>query len=250
MNWAVRFLGVGNAAAPALGNASVVIERDGEPMLMIDCGPLAIDAYCRQYGGPPRALFITHCHFDHIGGMETLFARVRFGAAVVSPQVFVPSTLIAVLHARVGEYPGVTAEGGCNFWDPFRLLPVVDRFWLDGQRFQVFPVRHGPPGSAFGLRLPGSLVYPGDPRPIVEVLRQVADQGERIAHDCDLHGNPAHSGLDELQRDYPQDLLDRLLLYHYANADAGAAMAARGFAVAEQGAIYALAEPLASETPA
>ena len=67
--WALRFLGVGNAAAVELGAASAVIERDGAPLLLIDCGQEALSAYLARYGGPPRALFITHAHMDHVAGL-------------------------------------------------------------------------------------------------------------------------------------------------------------------------------------
>jgi len=89
--------------------------------------------------------------------------------------------------------------------------------WHDGVRLEVFEVRHHWPRSAFGLRLRGSLAWTGDTRPIPEVLAAVADQGELIAHDCGLHGNPSHSGIDDLEREYAPELLARCVLYHYAS---------------------------------
>jgi hypothetical protein len=44
VNLALRFLGVGSAQAPELGSACGVLERDGEPLLMIDCGAEALSA--------------------------------------------------------------------------------------------------------------------------------------------------------------------------------------------------------------
>ena len=58
----------------------------------------------------------------------------------------------------------------------------------------------------------------GDTRPIPEKLKFVADAGELIAHDCALHGNPSHSGIDDLEREYAPELLRRCVLYHYASA--------------------------------
>ena len=72
MSWALRFLGVGNAqAAPALGSASAVIERDGAPFLMIDCGQEALSAYLDRYGMPPRAI----CPACPAGGGEPAFQQ-------------------------------------------------------------------------------------------------------------------------------------------------------------------------------
>ena len=135
------------------------------------------------------------------------------------------------------------AEGGVNFWDAFQLVPVGDAFWHDGVRLEVFPVRHHWPDTAFGLRLPGSVVWTGDTRPIPEMLARFADAGELVAHDCGLHGNPSHSGLDDLEREYPPELLSRCLLYHYASAADGEAMRARGHRVARAGEAVELAAP-------
>ena len=46
----LTFLGVGNASAQELGNASVVLEgAAGAPLLQIDCGPLALPAFEKRY---------------------------------------------------------------------------------------------------------------------------------------------------------------------------------------------------------
>src|SRR6185369_6611550 len=81
MSYALRFLGVGSAHATALGSANAVLERDGAPLLMIDCGPEGLTAYESRYGELPRALFVTHAHLDHVGGMERLFYRAYFDDA-------------------------------------------------------------------------------------------------------------------------------------------------------------------------
>ncbi|MGE3105377.1 MAG: MBL fold metallo-hydrolase [Lysobacterales bacterium] len=242
---ALRFLGVGNAQAVELGSASAVIECAGAPLLMIDCGQQALCAYLAHYQGWPDALFVTHAHFDHIGGLErllyqTLFDRERCGRV----RLYCAAALVPILQARVADYPGVLAEGGANFWDAFQLIPVSRGFWHAGFWFEVFPVRHHLPDTAFGLALPGALLWSGDTRPIPERLARHAAQGERIAHDCGLRGNPSHSGLDDLLREYQPEQLRRLIAYHYASTDDAAAIAAAGLTVARAGELFELPEPL------
>jgi len=106
-------------------------------------------------------------------------------------------------------------------------------------------LRHHWPDTAFGLRLRGSVVWTGDTRPIPEHLAKFADAGELIAHDCALHGNPSHSGIDDLEREYPRDLLARCLLYHYGSAADADVLAARGYRVALPGALAPLNDPIA-----
>jgi hypothetical protein len=164
-------------------------------------------------------------------------------------RLYVPAPLVPLLHQRIASYPNVLAEGGANFWDAFQLVPVGEAFWHDGQRLEVFPVRHHWPDTAFGLRLRGSVVWTGDTRPIPDMLARHADAGELIAHDCGLHGNPSHSGIDDLEREYPPALLARCVLYHYASAQDGEALRARGHRVATPGEGIALSPPRRVELP-
>ena len=86
MNLALRFLGVGSAQAVELGSSGAVIERDGKPVLLIDCGPETLTTYMDAYGEPPRAVYVTHTHMDHVAGLERLFYRVYFDAALRGPK--------------------------------------------------------------------------------------------------------------------------------------------------------------------
>jgi len=244
MNWSLHFLGAGAAHAAELGSSAAVLERDGDPLLLIDCGPDTLDRYMAAYGALPRALFITHTHLDHVGGLEKLFIRLWFDERLRgTTRVFLHAQLLPWLQARVADYPGVLAEGGANYWEAFRLVPCTRGFWLDGLWFDVFGTRHHVPGTSYGLALAGSFAYTGDTRPIPEMLERHAGMGEVIAHDCGLVGNPSHTGIDDIEREYPDALRSRLLLYHYGSVADGAALAARGYRVAGCGDRIALAVP-------
>jgi ribonuclease BN (tRNA processing enzyme) len=244
MNWHLHFLGTGAAHAVELGSSSAVIERDGKPLLLIDCGPDTLDRYLAAYGEPPRNLYITHTHMDHVGGLERLFTRLWFNDTLRGrTRVFIHAALVPWLQTRVADYPNVLAEGGVNYWEAFRLVPCSRGFWLDDCWFDVFPTRHHKPGTSFGLALQGSFAFTGDTRPIPEMLSQYAGEHELIAHDCGLVGNPSHTGVDDIERDYDPALRARLLLYHYGSVADGAALAARGYRIARTGERVTLAAP-------
>jgi hypothetical protein len=244
MSFALRFLGVGSAQAVELGSSGAVLERDGKPLLLIDCGPETLTRYLEAYGEVPRAVYITHGHMDHVGGLERLFYRCYFDPALKgSVRLFIQAALLPHLQSRVADYPNVVAEGGANFWDAFQLIALSRGFWLDDLWFDVFPTRHHAPMTSFGIALRASFVWTGDTRPVPEMLAQHAAQGETVAHDCALVGNPSHTGLDDLEREYPEELRSRLVIYHYNSLADGAAIASRGYRVAHRDERLALADP-------
>ena len=251
MNWQLHFLGVGAAHATALGASAAVLERAGKPVLLIDCGPGTLDRYTASYGTLPDAVFITHTHMDHVAELEQLFIRLWFDPARRGRmRLFTHAALVPWLQTRVADYPGALAEGGANFWEAFQLVPCSRGFWLDDCWFDVFATRHHVPGTSYGLALEGSFVYTGDTRPIPEVLARHAGGAALVAHDCSLLGNPSHTGIDDIAREYPQALQRQLLLYHYGSAADGDALAARGFRIATPGQRVALQAPAAPRADA
>lgn len=216
MVFSANFLGVGSAQATELGNSSLVIERYGAPWLLIDCGFDSLEKYKMRYRGDlPSALFVTHCHFDHIGGVEQLYFQSRLSGK--RPKIYIPHVLVSTL-VNILENT-LIAEGNENIWDALDLIPVQNSFFHDGVKFHTYPVRHHQPNSAFSLSLPGYFFYSGDTRPIPELIRHYASNGEVIFHDCSILGNPSHTGLDDLLREYTQGILERTVVYHYANAE-------------------------------
>lgn len=238
----LRFLGVGDAAAHELGNASAVLEgADGTPLLLIDCGPTVVPAYLARYGVLPTAIFVTHTHLDHIGGLENLFYRLACEHPELPPsRLYLPATIIPRLQQQLAEDPYKLAEGGTNFWDRFQVIPVGGHFWHAGLSFDVFEVNHHGYRAAYGIGLHRHFVYTGDTRPIPETLATFASAGELVFHDCALRGNPSHTGVADLQGSYPAALRDRLVLYHYESAQAADGLRALGYRTAEPGEAFEL----------
>ena len=233
----LHMLGTGSGLDGALGCSAAVLRRGTVPLLMIDAGFDVPDRYRDAYGEPPPAVWVSHCHLDHIGGFEKLFGMAWWRHPRHPIKVFCRAELVAMLHARVAGYPNVIAEGGANFWDAFHLVPVDGSFHHAGLQFETFATRHHQQGTSFGLRLPGVLVYTGDTRPVPEVLTRC--RTETIFHDCAWHSNPSHTGWEDLAREYDADTRARLVLYHHSARDA-ARLAAAGARVAVPGAVYEL----------
>lgn len=215
----VRFLGVGDASQQSLGHASIVVD-DASTKLLVDCGPGVLSSYIDTYQALPQAVFITHCHLDHIADFEKLFIKCWFSTAQKNKtKIFVPVDIIPLLHSRVANYPGALAEGGVNFWEAFQLIPVSSGFEFSGLSFKVFPVRHHGLNSAYSLYLEDCFYYTGDTRPIPEIIEYEISEKSIIFHDCSVVGNPSHTGIDDIFREYKKDTINRMRFYHYNQAD-------------------------------
>jgi ribonuclease BN (tRNA processing enzyme) len=233
--FALRFLGVSNSQDSPLGCSAAVLEQDGQPLLLIDAGPGSLQRYHAWYGKMPEAIYLTHGHWDHIGDIEPLFYSAYFQQPRQLVRIYVPTLAIPFIHQRLASQPSQLAEGGANFWDAFQLVPVQDSFWHAGLQFYLYAMRHHQPGFCHSLHLPGQFFYSGDTRPVPEIIQHVCLQNEIIFHDARLHGNPSHSGIDDIEREYEKAFCQRMVIYHYMNEDEAVALRARGFAVAEAG---------------
>ncbi|MAE20439.1 MBL fold metallo-hydrolase [Candidatus Poribacteria bacterium] len=235
MDVSLTFIGAGNANSQDLGNACARLLIDGKELL-IDFGFTAYNQYKSEFKGVPEAIFITHTHLDHIGGLQALFFDAYLSKKKVT--LFVPVPLISSIHRILASEENLLSEGGANFWDAFNLIPVSDNFWFHKARLLCFQVEHHSYQYGHGLAMTNRFTYTGDTRPVPATLRTVAPAGP-IFHDLSLVKQPSHTHLDELCV-YEEDQLDRMVFYHLANLDQVKEVEQAGYRVALPGKRFTL----------
>jgi glyoxylase-like metal-dependent hydrolase (beta-lactamase superfamily II) len=186
---------VGGAGLTASEDAAVYLVRFGEVAALIDAGcgnhtqRLANHiANALPEGIPIRYLFLTHCHYDHVGGAEEI--RNRYGCSIVAHD----------LDAEPLEAGDSTITAAAWYGARMRPLRIDHKIRGTGQTITVgngsITALHCPGHS------PGSLIY------LAEI------DSRRILFGQDVHG-PLHPDLLSNRKDYVCSLRSLLEL----NAD-------------------------------
>ena len=230
-----------------LGSADMVpdVDRDTASFLingrwLVDCGWCAALGM-RRWGFDPLnldALFLTHCHHDHVMGLPALlFYRGMWQpSGVVRPplRIFGPSEEMpeAVLNARrflrADRFPEEWAEPQINPLSP------GDRYEEKAFELRVARTQHFVPGLAWRFvdRATGAVVcFTGDTgfKPDLVPLAEGADL---LIHDATNPGatpsapGDGHSSAAEAAEIARRAGVKRLALIHYRLADAEVSLAA------------------------
>ncbi len=129
----IKFLGIGGGLSfISSGNTNMLFEEDGK-FMAFDLGRTAPDILVEQLGfdlGDLDALYITHEHSDHVGGVELLaFYRYFYPnktGKTVRPKLFISSNLIQPLWDN-------TLKGGLDCHHG-KIMSLTDYF-------ECFPIR-------------------------------------------------------------------------------------------------------------
>lgn len=217
-------------------NIVVTVDGDGEKdpaaarrHLLIDCGSDARFSLPAVGLSRPRdidAVYITHTHADHIGGLEWLALCSRYGDRR-RPRLIVPAELRESLWtSSLSGALRYSEEGESTLDSYFEVTPVEPdgTFTWAGVRFETVPVVHIDGGSvrmmSYGVSLTadGRSVYVSSDGKFDPALatRRYAQQADVIFHDCELGPRSGvHSHYDDL-RTLPLPLRQKMWLYHYS----------------------------------
>lgn len=223
-------LGSGSAFTVGDGNwqSNFLLEAASGQKMLIDCGGDARHAL-HHHGlaaGDIDAVYISHLHNDHIGGLEWLAFATFYGDACPRPRLYACEDLLEALwsHALMAGL-GRTEDGPATLATYFDVAPIPagkDFLWQDC-RFDTVPVLHTQDDFAafpcYGLKIPlnGKTVFlTTDARFMPDVLMESYVAADIILHDCEtsLVQSGVHAHYTDLVG-LPAEIRRKIWLYHY-----------------------------------
>ena len=230
----IKFLGVGSAFTSAeYYHSNMLVETSGGKRMLFDCGSdirfslgecgIAARDLCRGID----AVYISHLHGDHIGGMEWMALNMYFAEKPRKPELIMEGALmeemwesslkggLGCIRGKVMELSDYFScrperEGSPFVWEGLSCA-MVRLPHVAGETRNIF---------SFGLVLeeaPGrSAFISSDTRFEPELLSAIGERTAAIFHDCEtcVPQTGVHAHYDQLKT-LPSWLREKMWLYHY-----------------------------------
>jgi ribonuclease BN (tRNA processing enzyme) len=231
----ITFAGVGTASTDQRYYQSnmVVTAADGA-RLLIDCGSDArfslgeLGATNANIGEWCDAVYISHLHADHIGGLEWLGFSTYFNPEAKRPTLFVVESLVDDLWDSLKG--GMRSHEGKvlrldSFFD-VKTVPLNISFFWSGIAFQPVQTVHIMDGfrivPSFGLMIHQmkskntSVFITTDTQFCPRQIEKFYDMADVVFHDCETHNfrSGVHAHYDDLKT-LPAAQKGKMWLYHY-----------------------------------
>jgi ribonuclease BN (tRNA processing enzyme) len=221
----VTVIGSGDAFNGAgRGNACNLVE-DSRGAFCVDFGPTALMELKQQRFEPDKldAVFVTHLHGDHFGGLHLLLIDAQYRAFRKRPLTICgPVGIGAQIDAWYElAYRGSAAKR--EFQVRYVELVPGRSARVLGRKVTAFPAAHmGPTDGSLSLRIEtdgATLAFSGDTG-WTEAMPELADGADLLISECaELNGEPAqHISWERLEPRLGELKAKRIVLAHLGEA--------------------------------
>lgn len=223
----LTFLGVGSAFTME-GFQSNMLLSIGDKKMLIDCGSdarkslAAIGLGCADVD----AVYISHQHADHVGGLEWLAFSTFFNPTLERPTMYINENLVAELWENSLRGGLRSIQGQITTLDSYFDVHPIEKngtFNFEGTEFRTIQTIHVVDGYSF-VHSYGLMWDAGDERVFITTDTQSCpkqimhfyNEATVIFHDCETgpHKSGVHAHIEELAVDLPPEIKGKMWLYH------------------------------------
>ena len=224
----ITFLGSSDAFTHSMNNyqSNLILQKETGKTLLIDCGPEARRSLSelKLSFDSIDALYISHLHADHIGGLEWLGLTRYFHGTKPKPKLFLHKSLEKDLWEKSLSGGMTCLETEKAELSSFFDVQAVDKsFHWEGNKFELVEMSHAfnekqklPCYGLFFQNNEKKVFFTADTRFTPETLMPYYKKADLIFHDCETKKKrtSVHSHYEEL-RTLEDKIKKKMWLYHY-----------------------------------
>ena len=228
----LTFLGSGAAFTVGADNyqSNILLSSSRGKHFLIDCGTdIRFSLYEKNLTSTDiDAVFVSHLHADHVGGVEWFALTNYFGDKPNKPEMFIQEQLHHPIWDNTLSGGLSSIEGVAATLDTFFQVQVVkDNFVWEGVEFQIVQTLHALNNKqympSFGLFLKyknTKIFLTLDTKFTYELFKSFYNQADIIFHDCEISAKKTtvHAHYDDL-RNLTPELKAKMWLYDYTPAN-------------------------------
>ncbi|WP_410768125.1 MBL fold metallo-hydrolase [Fontibacillus sp. BL9] len=221
MTLRLQMLGTGGAFAKKYFNNNGFVYAD-DFSLLIDCGitaPLSLHQLDKPLD-EIDAILITHIHGDHVGGLEELVFRMKYGSGR-KPVLYIADTLVTPLWENTLK-GGLGQDGIDSLEDAFEVRTLTEGTACElspNLSVEIIRTPHIPGKTSYSLYINNEIFYSADKVFQPDLLHHLVEERNcrKILHEVQLTGpGEVHTTLDELMS-LPPEIRNKILLMHYGD---------------------------------